>query len=53
MAVDAFVTKSGIKMVSTMHSNTMVKGKIELSEGNILNAQWDLPEDRMDIISVK
>lgn len=53
MGVDAFVTKSGIKMVSTLHSNTMVKGKIQLSEGRILNAEWDLPEDRMDIISVK
>ena len=53
MSVDALVTKTGIKMVSNLHTSTMVKGKIQLSEGKILNAEWDLPEDKMEIISVK
>ena len=53
MSVDALVTKTGIKMVSNLHTNTMVKGKIQLSEGKVLNAEWDLPEDKMEIISVK
>ena len=53
MSVDALVTKTGIKMVSNLHTNAMVKGKIQLSEGKILNAEWDLPEDKMEIISVK
>ena len=53
MSVDAYVTKSGIKMVSSLLSNTMVKGKLQLSEGRVFNAEWDLPDDRMDIISVK
>ena len=53
MSVDAYVTKSGIKMVSSLLSNTMVKGKLQLSEGQVFNAEWDLPDDRMDIISVK
>ena len=53
MSVDAFVTKSGIKLVSTLHSNTVVKGKLQLSEGRVFNAEWDLPEDRMDVISIK
>ena len=53
MSVDTFVTKSGIKLVSTLHSNTVVKGKLQLSEGRVFNAEWDLPEDRMDVISIK
>ena len=53
MSVDAFVTKTGIKMVSNLHTNTVVKGKIQLSGGRIFNAEWDLPKDKMEIISVK
>ena len=53
MSVDAFVTKSGLKMVSTLHSSTLMKGKVELKDGQILSAEWDMPRDKMEIVSVK
>ncbi|XP_062611985.1 uncharacterized protein LOC134273791, partial [Saccostrea cucullata] len=53
MSVDAFVTKSGLKMVSTLHSSTLLKGHVELQDGKILNANLDVPKDKMEIFSLK
>ena len=53
MSVDASVTKSGLKMVSTVHSSTLLKGHVELQDGQIFNANLDMPRDKMDIFSVK
>ncbi|XP_056009974.1 uncharacterized protein LOC125679922 [Ostrea edulis] len=53
MSVDAFVTKSGLKMVSTIHSSTMLKGHLELKDGKIFNANLDMPKDKMEIFSLK
>ena len=53
MSVDAFVTKVGLKMVSTVHSRTSVQGKVSLTEEKSLNVEFDLPEEQMDIFSVK
>ena len=40
-------------MVSTLNTRTSVQGRISLSEGSIFNAEFDLPEEKMDVISVK
>lgn len=53
MSVDASVTKSGLKMISTIHSSTLLKGHVELQDGQIFNANLDMPRDKMDIFSVK
>ncbi|XP_056021701.1 uncharacterized protein LOC130054813 [Ostrea edulis] len=53
MSVDAFVTKSGLKMVSTVHSSTLLKGHLELQDGKIFNANLDMPKDKMEIFSLK
>ncbi|XP_061171948.1 uncharacterized protein LOC133181472, partial [Saccostrea echinata] len=53
MSVDAFVTKSGLKMVSTLHSSTLLKGHVELQDGKIFNANLDVPKDKMEIFSLK
>ncbi|XP_062611984.1 uncharacterized protein LOC134273790, partial [Saccostrea cucullata] len=53
MSVDAFVTKSGLKMVSTLHSSTLLKGHVELQDGKIFNANLDMPKDKMEIFSLK
>ena len=53
MSVDAFVTKVGVKMVSSLHSNTAMQGKVTLAAGKILNVEIDVPEEKMEIISVK
>jgi len=53
MSIDALSTQVGVKMVSTLHTGTSVQGRISLAEGTILNAEFDLPEEKMDVISVK
>ena len=52
MSVDAFVAKSGLKMVSTLHSSTQLKGQVSLKDGQIFNAEWE-PSDKTEILSVK
>jgi hypothetical protein len=53
MSVDAFVTKTGLKMLSSLHSSTSVRGKIELTEGRVLSAEWDTPQDKMEIFDAR
>ncbi|KAJ8316558.1 hypothetical protein KUTeg_005895 [Tegillarca granosa] len=53
MSVDAFVTKSGMKMVSTLHSSTALQGNIELANGRVFNAQLDIPRQKMEILNFK
>ncbi|KAL3871442.1 hypothetical protein ACJMK2_039441 [Sinanodonta woodiana] len=53
MSVDAFVTKSGLKMVSTLHTSSALQGKVQLSNGRVFVAELDMPQEKMNIISVK
>lgn len=53
MGVDALSTHVGVKMVSTLNTRTSIQGAISLTEGNILNAEFNMPEEKMDIINVK
>ncbi|KAL3871450.1 hypothetical protein ACJMK2_039447 [Sinanodonta woodiana] len=53
MSVDAFVTKSGLKMVSTLHTSSALQGKVQLSNGSVFVAELDMPQEKMNIISVK
>jgi hypothetical protein len=51
MGIDAFVAKTGLKMVTTLHTSTIAQGKFQLTEGKIFNFDWDIPQDKMEIIS--
>ncbi|XP_067678851.1 uncharacterized protein [Haliotis asinina] len=53
MTVDAFVAKTGLKMVSSVHSSSSLKGRVELSRGQIFNLELDMPQDKMEIFNVK
>ena len=53
MSVDAYVTRSGIKMISTLHTNTAVMGKLKISGDGAVTAEYEMPQPRMDILSVK
>lgn len=53
MGIDALDTKVGIKMVQILHSRTSLQGKISIAEGSILNVEFDLPEEKQEIISVR
>ncbi|XP_067677414.1 uncharacterized protein [Haliotis asinina] len=52
MTVDAFVTKTGLRVVNTWHSSTALKGRVELSRGKILRADIDFPQQKMEILDV-
>ncbi|XP_041360319.1 uncharacterized protein LOC121376501 [Gigantopelta aegis] len=53
MSVDAFVTKVGLKMISTLHSSSSVKGRLELVRGKIFSLEFDLPKDKIEIFDFK
>lgn len=53
MGVDAFVTKSNMKMVATMHTSTMIDGKIELKDGEVFNVELNTPKEKMEIFHVQ
>ncbi|XP_046557707.1 uncharacterized protein LOC124266910 isoform X2 [Haliotis rubra] len=52
MSMDAFVTKTGLRVVNTWHSSTALKGRVELRRGKILSADIDLPQQKMEILDV-
>ncbi len=51
--MDAYVTKTGLRVVNTWHSSTALKGRVELSRGKILSAELDMPQKKMDIFDVR
>ncbi|KAL3868012.1 hypothetical protein ACJMK2_040851 [Sinanodonta woodiana] len=53
MSIDATVVRGGLKMVSTLHSSTGGKVKVELKKKQLFNLQLDLAQDKMDILDVK
>ena len=53
MSVDAFVTKCGIRMMSTLHTSTAVQGKIHLSPSETLTAEYEMPQKRMEVFDFK
>ncbi|XP_046361600.2 uncharacterized protein LOC124138779 [Haliotis rufescens] len=53
MSMDAFVTKSGLRVFNTWHSSTALKGRVELTRGKILSAELELPQQKMEIFDVK
>ncbi|GFS10552.1 microsomal triglyceride transfer protein large subunit [Elysia marginata] len=53
MAVDAFVTKTGLRMRNTMHTSTSLKGRIQMERGQQLSIELDTPRDKMEIFDAR
>ncbi|KAK3089687.1 hypothetical protein FSP39_005602 [Pinctada imbricata] len=53
MSVDAFVTKSGMKMTSTLHTSTAFSGKVEIKEKDDITLQFNVPQQKSEILSVQ
>jgi len=49
MAVDAFVSRSGVQIQNTMHSSTGVDGKITIKGKELVSVQINSPEQKVDI----
>ena len=52
MSMDAFVTKTGLRVVNTWHTSSALKGRVELERGKILSAELDFPQKKMEILDV-
>ncbi len=52
MTMDAGVAKSGLKMVSTLHSSTQANVFLEMNENEVVTAKVNMPKDKMEIVDV-
>ncbi|KAL4235950.1 hypothetical protein ACF0H5_004338 [Mactra antiquata] len=53
MSVDAFVTKSGVKMISTLHTSTAVQGALKIDEKGSMTSEFEMPDNKMEIFDVR
>ena len=52
MAVDAAVTRAGIRLVNTLHTNTYIDGKAKIQGGNLIELQLNVPRDKTEILDI-
>ena len=53
MSIDAFVTKGGLKMLTTLHTSTGARGKIEITNKNVLDMSFDYTKEKSEILNVQ
>ncbi|XP_074640348.1 uncharacterized protein LOC141898387 isoform X2 [Tubulanus polymorphus] len=53
MGVDAAVARTGLKMVTTLHSSTEVDGSIVIKDSQIVNVKFNMPRDKIEILNVE
>lgn len=53
MSVDAYFTKSGIKMTSTLHSSTGISTKIEIKNKEEYVFNFDVPKTKSEIVTAR
>ncbi|KFM65445.1 Apolipophorin, partial [Stegodyphus mimosarum] len=54
LSVDAGnVAKSGMRVVGTMHSSTVLDGRLEVRNGEVVKAQLNMPRDRIDVFNME
>lgn len=52
MAVDATVTKAGIRLVSTLHTNTYISGKVKIQGGDLVDVRLNVPHKKVELLNV-
>jgi hypothetical protein len=53
MGVDAVVASTGLKLVNTLHSSTVLDGQIQLRDGRVFNFDWNLPQNKVEIFNAE
>ncbi|XP_064626174.1 apolipophorins-like [Lineus longissimus] len=53
MSVDANVARTGLKMVTTIHSSTAIEGKMQIQDSQVVNVKFEMPRDKIEIISAE
>lgn len=49
MSVDAFVTKTGMKSVSKLHTSTYLGGKVDIQGTKMLKIQMKIPKEKFEV----
>jgi hypothetical protein len=42
--------RSGVRLLSRMHTNTAMQSKLVLKDGKVLSASWAVPQDEQTIV---
>jgi len=53
MGVDAHVAKTGLKIINTLHTSTLLDGVLRLRDGKMFDLDFNLPQDRMEIFNAE
>lgn len=53
MGVDGQVASTGLKIVNTLHSSTVLDGVVQLRDGRVFNLDWNLPQDKVEIFNAE
>ena len=53
MSVDAFVARTGLKMVSTLHTSTELNGQVQVQDSQVLLGKLNMPKDKIEVVSVE
>ena len=52
MSVDAVLTKTALKSLSTLHTNTFIDGQVQVEKGQLVKAEVNVPREKMEILEV-
>ena len=53
MGVDAHVAKTGLKIINTLHTSTLLDGVLRLRDGKVFDLDFNLPQDKMEIFNAE
>ncbi|XP_064104223.1 uncharacterized protein LOC135214035 [Macrobrachium nipponense] len=53
MAVDAHVTRTGLKIKSNLHTSTFLDGKIKINKGKVIDIAFNIPKEKVEVINVQ
>lgn len=53
MGVDAQFASTGLKLVNTLHSSTVLDGVVQLRDGRVFNLDWNIPQDKVEIFNAE
>ena len=53
MSMDAFVSQTGLKLATTLHTSTEAAGLIQLQQGKVFNIDINMPRENIEILSIE
>jgi len=51
--VDAGPARTRLTLRNTLHSSTLVDGKLSFKNGQIFNAEWNMPQQKLEVFSAE